>query len=291
MRRVATAIVVGVLACFGAGAQAADDPPPQVTVIGDSVLTGVLWNEGPLAILQHGLQMRLDIGVCRRLTGVSCPYEGGRVPTLLDVVNTLGPQLGKVVLVEVGYNDDYDTFAQDVEVSINALLQAGVERILWVNLHGFSRQWHDMNDVLDAAARRHRELTVIDWNGYASDHWSWFQGDGIHLVDEGAGAMATLFRSAIDEALAPPLVVHTTTLPVARVGHKYLARLVASGGIAPYTWRVTRGSLPKGLSLRPNGQIDGAARRSGSVTIVVAATDSHGHAATRQELLKIASAN
>jgi hypothetical protein len=279
-----------VLACFAAGAHAAEDPPPQVTVIGDSVLTGVLWNAGPLAILQHGLRMRLDIGVCRRLTGVSCPFEGGNVPTLLDVVHTLGPQLGKVVLVEVGYNDDQDTFAQDVEMSINALLRAGVTRILWANLHGYSQQLLDMNAVLDRAARRHPELTVIDWSGYANNKWSWFQGDGIHLVDNGAVAMATLFRSAIDEALAAPLVVQTTTLPVARVGQTYLARLVAEGGIAPYEWRVTHGSLPKGISLRPDGQIDGVARRSGRVKIVVSATDSHGREATRTEQLTIASA-
>jgi hypothetical protein len=284
------AIVVGALAWFSAGARAAD-PPPQVTVIGDSVLTGVLWNPEPLSILQHGLQMRLDIGVCRRLSGVSCPYEGGNVPTLLDVVNTLGPQLGKVVLVEVGYNDDHDPFAQNVESSINALLQAGVKRILWANLRGFAQQWIDMNAVLDAAARRHPELTVIDWNGYSTNKWSWFQGDGIHLVHEGAVAMATLFRSAIDEALAPPLAVRTATLPVARIGRKYVARLVATGGIAPYTWRVTNGSLPRGLSLRPNGGIDGVARRTGSVHIVVAATDSHGRAASRAELLRIASAS
>jgi hypothetical protein len=279
------------LACFAASAHAADDPPPQVTVIGDSVLTAVLWNAQPLATLQNGLRMRLDIGVCRRLTGVSCPYEGGNVPTLLDVVNTLGPQLGKVVLVEVGYNDDHDTFAQNVELSINALLQAGVTKILWANLHGFSQQWLDMNAVLDAAARHHPELMVIDWNSYADNKWSWFQGDGIHLVYDGAVAMATLLRSAVDEALAAPLVVHTTTLPVAHVGHKYLAHLVAKGGIAPYTWRVTRGSLPKGISLRPNGQIDGVARRSARVKLVVSATDSHGRAATRTEQLTIASAS
>jgi hypothetical protein len=274
---------------LSAGAQAAD-PPPQVTVIGDSVLTGVLWNERPLSILQHGLQMRLDIGVCRRLTGVSCPYEGGNVPTVLDVVHTLGPQLGKVVLVEVGYNDDHDAFAQNVEVSINALLQAGVKKILWANLHAFAQQWLDMNAVLDAAARRHPEVTIIDWNGYSTNKWSWFQGDGIHLVDEGAVAMATLFRSAIDEALRPPVVVHTKALPVAHVGRMYVTHLLASGGVAPYRWRVTHGSLPKGLSLRPNGRIDGVAKRSGRAHIVVAAIDSHGHADTQPELLRIASA-
>jgi hypothetical protein len=280
--------VAAIFGLLAAGASAAEQPP-QVTVIGDSVLTGVLWNAGPLAILEQGIRMRMEIGVCRRLTGVSCPFEGGTVPTLLDVVHSLGPQLGKVVLVEVGYNDDHDTFAQSVEESIVALKQAGVQRILWANLHGFAQQWLDMNAVLDAAARRHPELTIIDWNDYSLTKWSWFQGDGIHLVGEGAVAMATLFHSALQEALAPPLVVQTTSLPVARVGQTYLAHLVASGGVGPYVWRIVRGSLPKGLSLRPNGRIDGVPRRSGRVSIVVQAVDSLGRAAKMAELLKIAS--
>jgi hypothetical protein len=281
--------VAAILGLLATSATAAEERPPQVTVIGDSVLTAVLWNEQPLAILEQGTQMKLDIGVCRRLTGVSCPFAGGNVPTLIDVVHSLGPQLGKIVLVEVGYNDDHDTFAQNVEESIAALKQAGVQKILWANLRGFAQQWIDMNAVLDDAARRHPELTIIDWNGYSDNEWSWFQGDGIHLVHDGAMAMATLFNSSLREALAPPLVVQTTSLPTARVGHRYAARLIAHGGVAPYRWRVVRGSLPKGISLRPNGQIDGLPRRSGRVSIVVQAADSLGRAATRAQFLKIAS--
>jgi hypothetical protein len=288
VRGVATAFLVATLGLLATGATAAEQPP-QVTVIGDSVLTGVLWNEQPLAILEQGIEMKLDIGVCRRLTGVSCPFEGGNVPTLVDVVHSLGPQLGKVVLVEVGYNDDHDTFAQSVEESIAALEQAGVQKILWANLRGFAQQWIDMNAVLDAAARRHPELTIIDWNGYSDNKWSWFQGDGIHLVHDGAVAMATLFNAELREALAPPLVVQTTSLPVARVGHRYVARLIAKGGVAPYRWSVVRGSLPKGISLRPNGRIDGVPRRSGRASIVVQAADSLGRAVRRSQLLKIAS--
>jgi hypothetical protein len=288
VRAGATAFAAAIFGLLAVGASAAEQPP-QVTVIGDSVLTGVLWNAGPLAILEQGIRIRMEIGVCRRLTGISCPFEGGTVPTLLDVVHTLGPQLGKVVLVEVGYNDDHDTFADSVEESILALKQAGVQRILWANLHGFSQQWIDMNAVLDAAARRHPELTIIDWNDYSLTRWSWFQGDGIHLVADGAIAMATLFHSALAEALAPPLVVETASLPVAHVGQKYKAHLLATGGVAPYGWRIVRGSLPKGLSLRPNGQIDGVPRRSRRVSVVVQATDSFGHAVTRAELLAIAS--
>lgn len=276
------------VAALAASANAAADPP-QVTVIGDSVLTAVQWNAEPLAILQQGLQMQLEIGICRRLTGVSCPFDGGRVPTLLDVVNTLGPQLGKVVLVEVGYNDDHDTFAQSVEQSIDALLAAGVQHILWANLHGFTQQWLDMNAVLDAAARRHPELTVIDWNGYAGNHWSWFQGDSIHLRLDGAMAMAQLFRTAIDKAL-DPVVIAGAPLPLARVGVPYRAQLVARGGERPYNWRVVGGSLPKGLHLRPGGSIDGIPRHNGRVKIVVSVVDGRGIPATpRPEFLKIAS--
>jgi hypothetical protein len=234
--------------------------------------------------------MRLDIGVCRRLTGVSCPSDGGPVPTLVDVAGTLGPELGPVVLVEVGYNDDHDTFALSVEQSITALLHAGVQHILWANLHGFGPHWGDMNAVLDAAARRHPELTVIDWNGYAGDHWSWFQGDAIHLTHEGAMEMASFFRRAIDRFVAP-VVIEPAPLPVAHVGRKYAARFTASGGVGgPYQWRIERGSLPKGLSLRPGGTIDGVPRRGGLVNVVVTATDSTGLVAECPVTLRIASA-
>jgi hypothetical protein len=277
-----------VLAALAGSAGATVEMPPQVTVVGDSVLTAVQWNAEPLAVLQQGLDLQLDVGICRTLTGVSCPFDGGRVPTLLDMVDGLGSELGSVVLVEVGYNDDHDTFAASVEQSVSALLRAGVQEILWSNLHGFTQQWLDMNAVLAAAARRHPQLTVIDWNDYASNHWSWFQGDAIHLTHEGAMAMAGLFRRAID-GIVDPVVIEAATLPVAHVGREYAARFTARGGVGPYRWRITQGSLPKGLSLRPAGTIDGVPRRTGRINVVVSATDSTGLATACPATLKIAS--
>jgi hypothetical protein len=230
--RIGAAFLIVALAVLAGGARASVESPPQVTVIGDSVLTALEWNAEPLAVLRQGLDLRLDVGICRTLTGVSCPFEDHRAPTLVDVVNTLGPELGDVVLVEVGYNDDHGTFAASVEQSVSALLRAGVKHILWANLHGFTQQWLDMNDVLEAAARRHPELTVIDWNDYAGTHWSWFQGDSIHLVHEGAMAMATLFRRAIDQ-IVDPVVIQAAQLPVARVGQAYAARSAAEGPQPP----------------------------------------------------------
>jgi hypothetical protein len=174
----AAAVVAG-LALLGSSAAAAQ---PRVTVIGDSVLTAVEWNATPLALFERGLDLQMDIGVCRTLEGVSCPFEGHTVPTLLDVVNSLGPRLGRTVLIEAGYNEPPAEFAQHVEDSVDALLAAGVTRILWVNLREWQQQYVGMNQTLDAAAARHPELTILDWERTSHDHYSWFQGDGIHLV-------------------------------------------------------------------------------------------------------------
>jgi len=290
----AAALIVG-LATIG---QSAAADPPRVTVIGDSVLTAVEWNATPLSILEQGLDLQLDIGVCRTLEGVSCPFEGGNVPTLLDVVNTLGSRLGATVLVEVGYNDPANEFAQRVEDAIDALLAAGVQRILWANMREWQQQYIGMNQILAAAAARHPQLTMIDWEGYSHDHYSWFQGDGIHLVYDGAVAMATLFNAAIKQALAPAqqqphpppveaLTIAGSPLPVAHVGRPYSARLAAQGGNAPYKWRLTSGPLPRGMHLLANGRITGRPRLPGRLTLTLQAADSQGAQAVRRETLVI----
>jgi hypothetical protein len=287
------AALVAALAMIGTSA-AAD--PPRVTVIGDSVLTAVEWNTTPLSILEQGLDLQLNIGVCRTLEGVSCPYEGGNVPTLIDVVHTLGPRLGATVLVELGYNDPATEFAQRVEDSVVALLAAGVQRILWVNMREWQQQYIGMNQILAAAADRHPQLTIIDWESNSHAHYSWFQGDGIHLVYDGAFAMATLLNAAMKQALAPSpqplastssLTIPATPLPMAHVGKPYSARLAAEGGDVPYRWRLTSGPLPRGMHLLADGRISGTPHRTGRLTLTLQAADSSGAKAVRTETLAI----
>jgi hypothetical protein len=82
-----------------------------------------------------------------------------------------------------------------------------------------------------------------------------------------------------------PVTVASKRLPVGRVGHPYRARLVASGGTAPYRWDVSHGSLPKGLRLTKNGQIVGVPKRPARVAVAVRAADAVGDTATRRESL------
>jgi hypothetical protein len=53
------------------------------------------------------------------------------------------------------------------------------------------------------------------------------------------------------------LTISTTVLPSGTTATAYNAPLLASGGIGPYTWSVTSGQLPSGLTLAPDGTISG----------------------------------
>jgi Putative Ig domain len=62
-----------------------------------------------------------------------------------------------------------------------------------------------------------------------------------------------------------PLTITTASLPAATADVAYSAKLAAAGGIRPYTWLVTAGALPAGLSLNPaTGAISGKPTASGA---------------------------
>lgn len=280
------AVALGVAGSFSEPTQATP-AQPRVTVIADSVLTAVYWNAAPLAVLGEGFDLRMEVGVCRKVTGVSCPFEGGTVPTLVDLVAQLGPALGPTVVVEVGYSDDPATFSDSVEQAIGGLLAVGVKQILWVNMHEWQPQYAGMNETLVAAAKRHPEVTVVDWDAYSRERYSWFQSDGVHLAHDGAMAIATLLHRAVQEALSPPLVAAGDRLPTAQVGVPYSTRVAASGGVGPYRWQLVSCPLPRGLRLLADGTISGTPRRAGRFTLIFRVTDSCGRAATRSETLTI----
>lgn len=68
----------------------------------------------------------------------------------------------------------------------------------------------------------------------------------------------------------------TTVLPKGRKGDFYEADLLAANGRAPYTWQLTSGFLPSGLSMNVAGRISGTPSVFGTFPFVVTATDSTG---------------
>lgn len=61
----------------------------------------------------------------------------------------------------------------------------------------------------------------------------------------------------------------------------------ASGGTAPYSFRISAGSLPLGVSLNANGALQGAPQAQGSFTFTVEATDANRQTGTVESTISV----
>jgi len=289
--RVVLLVSLSALAALSAPAPAgaaASAQPDRITVIGDSILTAVEWNPQPLAILEHGVpDIDLQIAICRRLTGSSCPFDGERPSNLVDLVQSLGGSIGSTVVVEVGYNDPVAGFAAAVDDSVQALLAAGVQRILWVNYHDWVPQYTQLDAILAQTVAKYPQVTIVDWQTDSLNRYSWFQSDGIHLVLSGAIALSTLINDALVRALTPPIVAHAPAEIAAQVGSPFTARLGVTGGEAPFRWRVTGRRLARGVHLLANGTLTGTPRTAGQVTIDLQVSDALGDSVALRIVLTV----
>jgi hypothetical protein len=87
----------------------------------------------------------------------------------------------------------------------------------------------------------------------------------------------------------PSVTVNPPTLPNGIVGTAYNQTVVASGGTAPYTYALSSGALPTGLSLNPaTGAITGTPTTFGTFNFTITATDSNGCPGSRAYSLVIA---
>ncbi|MEI5679504.1 MULTISPECIES: putative Ig domain-containing protein [unclassified Mesorhizobium] len=86
----------------------------------------------------------------------------------------------------------------------------------------------------------------------------------------------------------PTITVGPNALPGGSVGSGYgPVTLTANGGTGPYSFEVTAGNLPAGLSLSISGEFNGTPTVAGSFTFTVTATDDNGFTGTREYTLAI----
>ena len=101
-------------------------------------------------------------------------------------------------------------------------------------------------------------------------------------VTDAAAQTATV---PLQITIAPaPLIITTSTLPNGRIGVAYSTTLAASGGTTPYTWSLTSGTLPIGLSLDAStGAISGTpSQQATSTPLTFNTTDSSSPTALKQ---------
>ena len=74
----------------------------------------------------------------------------------------------------------------------------------------------------------------------------------------------------------------TTTLPAPTRGVNYQQTIVVTGGAPGYSFTISAGSLPVGLTLNPSGNLSGVVRSTGPADFTVQVTDQAGQQATQR---------
>ncbi|WP_295808187.1 cadherin-like beta sandwich domain-containing protein [uncultured Nitratireductor sp.] len=148
------------------------------------------------------------------------------------------------------------------------------------------------------------DLTTADGPAVAGDDYYAFNGSGFIPEGEdtyyhGVGAIsdaidepdetffldisnvvgATLVKARGTATInddAPTITVAPASLSDATVGAPYSATVTASGGTGPYTYAVTAGALPGGLTLTSSGTLSGTPTAEGTFNFTITATDSSG---------------
>ncbi len=92
---------------------------------------------------------------------------------------------------------------------------------------------------------------------------------------------------------APVVAVAPATLPDGTVGTAYNQTVTASGGATPYTYAVTAGAVPGGLTLNTNtGVVSGTPIATGTFNFTISATDANAFTGSRAYAVNVvASAN
>lgn len=104
-------------------------------------------------------------------------------------------------------------------------------------------------------------------------------------VTDSASASAT---ASLSITINPALAITTASLPGGSVSTVYSATMKATGGAQPYSWSVTSGALPAGLSINStSGVISGTPTTTGTSDFTVTVADSESPAVTASVALSI----
>lgn len=114
--------------------------------------------------------------------------------------------------------------------------------------------------------------------------WGW--GSNAYGTVTGAAGQTAALQLPVNLALT----IATEELAAASTGGPFSQTLVAAGATGPFTFAVSAGQLPAGLTLSASGVLSGTPTTSGSATFTVRVSATGGATATKTFTLQVASA-
>lgn len=109
----------------------------------------------------------------------------------------------------------------------------------------------------------------------------------VTATDSTTGAPASVTQAYTLSVAAPVLTLTPATLPAGLFANAYQQQFSTSGGTAPYTYAVTTGALPGGLTLAASGALTGTPTAAGAFAFTVTATDAQGFTGTRDYTVQV----
>ena len=103
----------------------------------------------------------------------------------------------------------------------------------------------------------------------------------------GTGAPFAITHSYTLTVNAPNIAITPATLPAAQQSAAYTRQLNASGGNGTYTFSISAGSLPAGVTLSSTGLLSGTPTANGSFPFTVIATDDLGFTGSQSYTLTV----
>ncbi|MGH9440245.1 MAG: putative Ig domain-containing protein, partial [Terriglobia bacterium] len=82
-------------------------------------------------------------------------------------------------------------------------------------------------------------------------------------------------------SIVSPLSITSTGVPGGTLGVAYSTQVAVSGGVAPFTYGVTAGELPSGLTINNSGVISGSPLTAGTYSFTILVSDAAGERAAQ----------
>ena len=139
--------------------------------------------------------------------------------------------------------------------------------------------WTVISGTLPAGLTLNASSGVISGTPTASN------GSGASFTVRTTDANGCQGTQAVTLKICPVVTVNPTTLTAATANSAYSQAITASGGATAYTYTVSSGTLPTGLSLSSAGVLSGTPTSTASFTFTITATDANGCPGSRSYTL------
>jgi hypothetical protein len=109
-------------------------------------------------------------------------------------------------------------------------------------------------------------------------------------VSNSAGSRTSTAAMLTVNAVTSTLKITTAQLPAGTLANPYTSTLTATGGTPPYTWSLSSGALPNGLTMNSAGNISGSPMVAGASPFTAVVKDSTGASASANLSINVVTA-